>query len=56
MQTDLLHHCTACLVMAGISLNLKSGMLAGEYVAVEMLEAVYGKCPLVQQLWVYGNR
>ena len=31
-------------------------MYAGEYVAVEMLESVYGKCPLTQQLWVYGNR
>lgn len=27
----------------------------GEYVAAEHLEAVYGKCPLVGQIWVYGN-
>jgi len=27
----------------------------GEYIAVERVEAVYGKCPAVGQVWVYGN-
>ncbi|XXQ39474.1 AMP-dependent synthetase/ligase domain-containing protein [Plasmodiophora brassicae] len=27
----------------------------GEYVASEHIEAVYGKSPLVGQLWIYGN-
>lgn len=28
---------------------------AGEYIAVEKIEAVYKKNPLVEQIWVYGN-
>lgn len=27
----------------------------GEYIAVEKIEAVYKKNPLVEQIWVYGN-
>jgi long-chain acyl-CoA synthetase len=27
----------------------------GEYIAVEKVEAVYAKCTIVSQLWVYGN-
>jgi len=27
----------------------------GEYVAAEKIEATYGKCPAVGQVWVYGN-
>jgi long-chain acyl-CoA synthetase len=27
----------------------------GEYVAAEKIEATYGKDPLVDQVWVYGN-
>ncbi|CAD7700609.1 unnamed protein product [Ostreobium quekettii] len=27
----------------------------GEYIAVEMVEGVYKKNPMVEQLWVYGN-
>lgn len=27
----------------------------GEYIAVEKIEAVYKKCPVVEQVWVYGN-
>ena len=29
--------------------------LAGEYIAVEKIEAVYKKNPTVEQIWVYGN-
>ena len=29
--------------------------LAGEYIAVEKIEAVYKKNPIVEQIWVYGN-
>lgn len=29
--------------------------LAGEYVAVEMIESVLGKNELVEQIWVYGS-
>ena len=28
---------------------------AGEYIAVEKVEAVYKKSALVEQIWVYGN-
>lgn len=28
---------------------------AGEYVAVEYLEAEFGKCDLVEQIWLYGS-
>ncbi|GBF99011.1 hypothetical protein Rsub_11815 [Raphidocelis subcapitata] len=27
----------------------------GEYIAVEAVEAALGRCPLVEQVWVYGN-
>eukprot|EP00474_Spongospora_subterranea_P008619 CRZ09077.1 hypothetical protein [Spongospora subterranea] len=27
----------------------------GEYVASEHVEAVYSKCPMISQVWVYGN-
>jgi long-chain acyl-CoA synthetase len=27
----------------------------GEYVAVENLENTYSRCPLIAQIWVYGN-
>ncbi|CEO97683.1 hypothetical protein PBRA_005797 [Plasmodiophora brassicae] len=27
----------------------------GEYVAAEMVEAAYGKSPMVSQIWIYGN-
>jgi long-chain acyl-CoA synthetase len=28
---------------------------AGEYVAVEHIESVLGKCDMVEQVWVYGS-
>ena len=28
---------------------------AGEYIAVEKIEAVYKRCALVEQVWVYGS-
>lgn len=28
---------------------------AGEYVAVEMIESVFGKNEMVEQIWVYGS-
>lgn len=28
---------------------------AGEYVAVEKVEAVYKKNSIIEQIWVYGN-
>jgi long-chain acyl-CoA synthetase len=28
---------------------------AGEYVAVEACESTLKKCPMVDQVWVYGN-
>jgi hypothetical protein len=28
---------------------------AGEYVAVEFIESVLGKCDMVEQVWVYGS-
>lgn len=28
---------------------------AGEYVAVEFIESVLGKCEYVEQVWVYGS-
>jgi len=27
----------------------------GEYIAIEYLESVYSQCPLVEQIWVYGD-
>lgn len=30
-------------------------MSQGEYIAAEHLESVYGKSPLVCQIWIYGN-
>ncbi|XP_042495245.1 probable CoA ligase CCL6 isoform X2 [Macadamia integrifolia] len=27
----------------------------GEYIAVENIESIYGQCPLVTSIWVYGN-
>jgi long-chain acyl-CoA synthetase len=30
-------------------------LLTGEYVAVEFLEAEFGKCDLVEQIWLYGS-
>ncbi|KAI3946070.1 hypothetical protein MKX01_024826 [Papaver californicum] len=27
----------------------------GEYVAVENLESIFGQCPLITSIWVYGN-
>mmetsp|Transcript_20118 Transcript_20118/g.50689 ORF Transcript_20118/g.50689 Transcript_20118/m.50689 type:complete len:653 (-) Transcript_20118:97-2055(-) len=27
----------------------------GEYIAVEKVEAAFGKCDMVEQIWVYGN-
>jgi long-chain acyl-CoA synthetase len=28
---------------------------AGEYVAVEYIESILGKCDMVEQVWVYGS-
>ena len=32
-----------------------ASVCAGEYIAVEKVEAVYKKSALVEQIWVYGN-